>query len=86
MNAKGARHLEKKAIIDIDIFFVHSFNMILPYGLPERSLQALLVCWVLSSVISTITSIGFWSALIYLMAVAIPAIGIYSIMSVSPFS
>ena len=60
--------------------------MILPYGLTERSLQALLVAWVLSSVISAITSMGFWSALIYQLAIAIPAIGIYSIMSVKLFS
>ena len=56
--------------------------MPLPYGLTERILQALLACWILGTVISTITSMSFFSAFVYLMAVAIPAVGVYSIMNV----
>ncbi|XP_046463592.1 D-beta-hydroxybutyrate dehydrogenase, mitochondrial-like [Daphnia pulex] len=58
--------------------------MALPYGLPQRCLQAVAACWLISYVLSFVTGGCSLVLFTYLAVVALPAVAIYSFMNVDP--
>lgn len=56
--------------------------MALPYGLPQRCLQAVVACWMISAVLSFVSGGCSLVLFAYLAVVALPAVAIYSFMNV----
>jgi hypothetical protein len=63
--------------------FLIAEEMALPYGLPQRCLQAVAACWLISYVLSFVTGGCSLVLFTYLAVVALPAVAIYSFMNVS---
>ena len=64
------------------IFFLICRKMALPYGLPQRCLQAVAACWLISAVLSFVSGGCSLVLFAYLAVVALPAVAIYSFMNV----
>jgi hypothetical protein len=63
--------------------FVIAENMALPYGLPQRCLQAVAACWLISAALSFVSVGSSLVLFAYLAVVALPAVAIYSFMNAS---
>lgn len=56
--------------------------MALPYGLTERCLLAAAASWLVSIILGPILGTGFFKLFFTLMVIALPAVAVYSVMTV----